>query len=81
MPKKEPEFYVGCFNQLLLIFLLFVIKFGHHFSFGVKNNLSIFLQIPFIIAMPLGVNKFGDSGKFICYISCLMAIGALSSSI
>jgi hypothetical protein len=43
--------------------------------------LSIFLQIPFIIAMPLGVNKFGDSGKFICYISCLMAIGALSSSI
>ena len=81
MPDHNPSFFLGLgFNLLVGFIAVFVMVYGHHLSFSFKNNISILIQIPFSIALPLTSNYFQNANsRFIAFILIMMAIGAVNS--
>ena len=81
MPDPNPSFFLGLgFNLLVGFIAVFVMVYGHHLSFSFKNNISILIQIPFSIGLPLTSNYFQNANlRFIAFILIMMAIGAVNS--
>ena len=68
------------FNLLVMVMLVVIMVKGHLISFRVKNNLTMFLQIIFALALPIICeNAESASLKFYVYIGCLFIVGFLNS--
>lgn len=81
MPNNHPTYFVSFgFNSFVIIFLAYVILYGHKLKFAFKNNLMIFLSIPLTIGLPL-ICEFSDTeqNKFYGFLVMLIGIGAVNS--
>jgi len=81
MPDHNPSFFLGLgFNLLVGFTAVFVMVYGHYLAFTFKNNISILIQIPFSIALPLSSNFLKNANsRFIAFIFIMMALGAVNS--
>jgi hypothetical protein len=68
-------------NTLVVLMLVFSMLRGHHFSFALKNNLTIFLSIPFIILLPFAAMDISnETSKFFMCLFLLAILGLLNAA-
>lgn len=67
-------------NTFVVIMMYFVILYGRHFSFTLRNNIMILVQIPITVGVIL-VTKYlpDEQARFIAFLVMLLILGSFNS--
>ena len=81
MPGYNPSFWVGLgLNLFVCVAMIFVLVYGHHLYYSFKNHISILLQIPLTLSLPLTAYYLEDvHTRFVVYVLKMMILGGVNS--
>lgn len=81
MPGYDPSFWVGFgWNTLGIVTMIFVILYAHKCNYFCKNHLTIVLQIPLTLSIPILANYLQlTSSRFYAYVLNMMVLGCINA--